>query len=205
VVLAGCSAGAAAGTPTSTTGTVPIQYTPTTTTLAPAVRTVATPLEPACTSGETKVETVLPTAQEGSVYLEVVVGAPGRRCSIDGYPSFRLYGPVGGHDVALPAVAVHEAQTAAAPLGLAPVRLDLGPQQGDTTAYFVQIPDSGKSGTCHFVQGFAYAPPGAALGPDVDLAVAASGPTEDIGQVEACGSTVQVSAFEVPDIPDISG
>jgi hypothetical protein len=202
--LAGCGGAAAAS---STTATVPVQYVPTTTTVAPVVRAAPLPPEPPCTTAETKIETVLPTAQEGDVYLEVVVGVVGaRRCSLDGYPSVRLYGRVGGRDVALGVVASHEKDSGVAPLGSAPALLDIGPQSGDTSAFFVQMPDSAGAKGCRVVDGLGFATPGAArLSPEVGLAEVAGGPAQDTGTVSVCGAAVLVSPFEVPMIPDVSG
>lgn len=202
-VLAGCGGGAAAAS--SSTPTAPLQYSPTTTTRPPAAAVVDVPGAPRCTTGEMKVVTALPTVARGSVFFEVVVGAPARRCSVDGYPTLRLFGHQGGRVVPLPVVTARERPTGAVPLGEAPSRLDVGPRSGDTVAFLVRIPDSPAAGRCRAVEGFAFSAPGGATGADVDLAGATSGPTDDVGTVSVCGGTVLVTPFEVPDIPDISG
>lgn len=209
--LGGCGGAAAAGTAggTTTATTAPLQYTPTTTTEAPDEDDAPAPAAPACTTSQLRVETIAPVNGTGWVYLQVVVDTDGGvRCALDGYPQVELFGSGPHGDVVIPLRSLREPVTGSSPMGVAPARVDVGPQQGDTSAFFVAVPDRRATGgaACRVADGLAFR-----LGTagrwtsEVTFAAASSGPADETGPLDECGRSVAATPFEPPILPDISG
>jgi hypothetical protein len=207
LVLGGC--GGAAGASGSSTTTAPIQYMPTTTTLAPAAAATSVPVEPACTTPELRIETIAPINGTGWEYAEVVVGVNDHaRCSLDGYPQAEMYvaGPHGDVPLSLPVL--REQVTGNPPMGTAPTRIDVGPQVGDTSAFFVAFADrpATSKAACHVAEGLALRLPGSpASTGEVTFVSGSSGPADETGPLQECARDLWVTAFESPILPDISG
>jgi hypothetical protein len=202
ITIAGCGGGAAASGGTTTTAASGSS------TSSGATSSTA-PAAPACQTNELHVETIIATNAAGTDYLEVVVGAKGAatRCEVDGYPNADLYGVSGGVQATLPEVPVRDAVTGDRPLGLAPMPIVIGPQNGDTAAFYLGVLGVQSAGkACQTADGIEFQVPGSTTwSGEVAFATASIGPNAMGSTITACGPSMGVSVFQPSSLPDVSG
>jgi hypothetical protein len=214
IALAGCGGGAAAAggtnTTSSTTTAPTTTSTSTTTTTSTSTTTTSTtvPAVAACQTNDLDVQTIISTCAAGTDYLEVVVGAKGgTRCEVDGYPNADLYGMSEGVEATLPEVPVKDKVTGDRPLGLAPMPIVIGPNTGDTAAFYLGVAQVAAAGeACQKADGIEFQAPGSAIwSGEVSFATASTGPGAMGNSITACDPSISVSVFQPSSLPDVSG
>jgi hypothetical protein len=203
IALGGCGGSTPSASGTSTT-TLPGATSASSTSTSSTV-----PAAPACQTDELHVETIIATDAAGTDYLEVVLGAKAAstRCEVNGYPNASVYGVTNGVQATLPEVPVRDAVTGDRPLGLAPMPIVIGPQSGDTAAFYLGVlgvQSAGKS--CQTADGIEFQVPGStAWSGAVPFSAASIGPNAMGSTLTACGPSMSVSVFQPSSLPDVSG